>query len=116
MHAYDRKIDMSVPSGRGGTKTQWWGTCSCGWIGERHESDEAQQATEDYRRHIEEALGPAAYISAEVSCFNCGSRHEQSILLGTHVSQNTCARCNRGNLRPDNAVSRDADSWRIRWS
>lgn len=85
------------------------GRCECGWEGtERSTSDDFAAhdlAFRDYRAHIEEALGASAYYSTTVACRNCGSEHEQGVLIGTHVTSATCSNCGTRMLQPSN------DAW-----
>ena len=89
----------------GGVATWWAGACDCGFTGESHPSSGSagpDAAHADYREHVETALGAEAYYDAHVACRNCGSRHAQSILIGTHVDSGACSRCGTRMLQPDN--------------
>ncbi len=60
-----------------------------------------------YVEHVEEALGAGAYYMAGVACRNCGSEHDQKLVIGTDIREGTCTRCgSRGKLRANNAVSK----------
>lgn len=86
----------------------WTSWCDCGWEGPRywsHETGEAaNRARRDYHLHIEETLGAEGYYTAAVACRNCGSHHEQGIVVGTHVTSNRCQRCGTTMIQPDNEV------------
>jgi hypothetical protein len=93
----------------------WQGGCECGWLGERHGDspntlDNASAAHRDYKTHVEDALGAEAYYTANVACRNCGSEHEQSILIGTQVTSGKCIRCGTGMLQPSNDAWREMNS------
>lgn len=81
----------------------WITRCACGWVGDH--SPTHSVAERQYREHVEEALGADAYYSAPVACRNCGSEHEQGVLVGTHVTVNPCVRCGTVMLNPSN------DAW-----
>lgn len=105
-----REITSCGHEDLGDDKTQvfWQGECICGWSGPKQfGSSDATKAHADYREHIEISLGHEAYYDAEVSCANCGSRHTQPILIGTHVMSHggVCIHCGTTMLRPDN------DTW-----
>lgn len=87
----------------------WHGSCRCGWTSETthdgHPPNAARAAREDYRMHVEQAMGVDAYYTAPVACRNCGSEHEQGVLLGTYVCSADCIRCGMNMLSPRN------DAW-----
>lgn len=88
-----------------GREVFWCGLCECGWEGAEHSgSHAADYARRDYRQHVEEALGAEAYYTATVGCKNCGSVHEQGVLVGTAVYQNACQRCGTRMLQPSNEI------------
>lgn len=96
----------------------WRGTCACGWEGEWHRESTlvaADRAQADYLDHVEGALGPNAYYGASVACRNCGSRHEQPVLVGTHVTSNDCINCGTSMLQPDNETWDESGRRRINW-
>jgi hypothetical protein len=83
----------------------WQSLCDCGWVGEMFPDVLASRS--DYVKHVEGALGADAYYSAPVACTNCGSEHDQELVIGTDVKGGTCTRCGcRGRLVPNNAVSK----------
>jgi hypothetical protein len=86
----------------------WRAECECGWVSNSHDSlglKGNRLARQEYREHVEAALGADAYYNAPVACINCGSQHEQGLLIGTDVWSGTCARCGAsGRLRPDGLV------------
>jgi hypothetical protein len=90
-------------------ETCWRGRCACGWNGEQHDgSGTYDLARRDYRAHIEEALGAAAYYEACVGCLNCGYAGSAGVLIGTDVWSGTCPRCGaKGRLRPNNDFYRE---------
>jgi hypothetical protein len=87
----------------------WTSWCDCGWQGGQHwlheTSEAAAKASRDYRVHVEEALGAEAYYTTSVACRNCGSEHDQGVLIGTHITSSPCARCGTTMLNPRN------DAW-----
>jgi hypothetical protein len=101
IHSHEREYDK--PGG-------WITRCACGWQGTHDQSVTLAEA--QYRTHIEESLGGDAYYSAPVACRNCGSEHEQGVLLGTHVTSNPCARCGTTMLNPNNEAWHDS---KVRW-
>lgn len=80
----------------------------CGWVSESHGSlglRGNRLARREYQEHVEAALGADAYYNAPVACINCGSQHEQGLLVGTDVWSGTCVLCGAsGRLRPDGLV------------
>lgn len=99
---------------------KWVGACACGWTCDPRASSDygtfgaSRMAHEDYRQHVENVLGVAqAYYQAPVRCMNCGSEHEQGVLIGTRVRESVCIRCGVTNLLPDNEAYRD-DEERIK--
>jgi hypothetical protein len=77
-------------------KCGWMGRCDCGWMGEWHfESTPVACALvrKDYQAHVEAELGAQAYYDAPVGCRNCGSQHDQPVLVGLHVTSQACHRC-----------------------
>ena len=96
---------------------EWVGACVCGWqhgewVPSSRGSDSSHAA---YRRHVEDALGPDAYINVAVACKNCGSVHEQGILVGTHTMMNPCVRCGTAMLTPDNEAWHESKADSSRW-
>lgn len=99
----------------------WVGACECGWEGEPHPiaaSKGADAARADYKDHVESVLGAQAYYDADAHCRNCGSRHRQGVLIGTHVTSAPCQNCGTRMLNPDNEawdesreLSRDWGRW-----
>lgn len=91
-----------------GREVLWVSWCDCGWQGGEWSlsayGEAAERARLDYRQHIEETLGAEGYYTASVGCRNCGSHHEQGVLVGTHVSSASCASCGTRMLQPDNEV------------
>ena len=91
-----------------------WAECECGWRGEDHSHDlhrDHDGARREYREHVEGELGASAYYSCGVQCRNCGSAHEQPVVVGTPVYQARCSRCGQRMLDPRNDAwqeSRDA--------
>lgn len=76
-------------------------SCACGWKGDPQE--DVSQAINAYSSHVEEALGADAYYNAPVACANCGSEHQQGLIIGTDVWTGTCDRCGvERRLRPNN--------------
>lgn len=96
--------------------TVWVAKCACGYSGEPRPAGEHKTARRDYRQHVEGELGPLAYFAAPVACRNCGSRHEQGILMGTHVSSENCAHCGTTMLSPDNSAWKDSKRNQQRWA
>lgn len=98
----------------------WRARCECGWAGEAHStsalSEAAKVAKLNYRAHVEEALGAQAYYSAPVACKNCGSEHEQGVLIGTHVTSERCTRCGTTMLTPSNDAWNESRENSKRWS
>lgn len=86
----------------------WTAWCDCGWQGDRHwlheRSEAANAARRDYALHISEALGAEGFYSAAVACKNCGSRHQQGVLIGTPVYSSPCSNCGQTMVMPDNDV------------
>lgn len=96
---------------------EWVGACSCGWQHDEWVSSGrgADSSHDAYRKHVEGALGPDAYLTVPVACRNCGSRHEQGILVGTHTMCNACQRCGTTMLEPDNEAWHDSRENSRRW-
>lgn len=86
----------------------WTSWCDCGWQGNPHwlheTSEAAARARRDYNAHIGETMGAEGFYMAPVGCRNCGSHHEQGIVVGTYVDSNPCERCGTTMLQPDNDV------------
>lgn len=94
----------------------WRARCGCGWSGDQHPAQDSQAhdfAAREYLEHVEKALGANAYYTAPVACKNCGSVHEQGVLVGRQVTSERCVRCGTTMLAPNNDAwnesSRDAD-------
>ena len=96
---------------------EWVGACACGWqSGQWTPSNRGTDlAHSEYRQHVEQELGAAAYITVAVACRNCGSTHEQGILVGTHTMSNACQRCGTTMLQPDNEAWHDSREHSRRW-
>jgi hypothetical protein len=92
--------------------------CDCGYIGPwRGGETLAMHALLriDYREHAEAALGADAYYSAPVACRNCGSEHEQPVLIGTYADSAPCARCGTRMLEPNNDAWHESREQSKRW-
>lgn len=103
-----------------GDQTGWQASCECGWEGEWRASlgvslQASTLAHDDYRAHVEEALGAEAYYQAPVACSNCASHHEQGVLVGTRVREATCMRCGVKALVPDNDAAHSENERMARW-
>lgn len=88
-------------------KCCWQGRCTCGWVGEWHDQGVPVAPTLaklDYKCHVEAEMGAQAYYDAPVGCRNCGSQHEQPVLMGLHVTAQACHRCGTTMLQPNNEV------------
>lgn len=90
------------------SKHHYQATCGCGWQGELQAGYFSTATRDDYRQHIEEALGGDGYYEAPVACKNCASHHVQSILTGTTVHSENCIRCGTTMLVPRNQAWDDA--------
>jgi len=92
-------------------KNGWRTICVCGWEGTWHDARRGTDGCHrDYREHVEDALGAAAYYDANVACRNCGSEHSQGVVVGTHVTAAACARCGTVMLSPRNEAWDEAQS------
>jgi hypothetical protein len=93
--------------------SSWIAECDCGWESERFPETGGglkghRQARRAYREHVESALGAEAYYLAPVACINCGSEHDQGLLIGTDVWSGSCERCGvGGRLRPNGNAIRE---------
>jgi hypothetical protein len=81
--------------------------CGCGWCSRPWTGESgAPRAINDYHDHVVAQLGASAFYSAGVACSNCGSEHDQSLLVGIKVEHATCRECGtQGSLIPSNTLS-----------
>jgi ribosomal protein S27E len=102
-----------------GRATFWTAWCDCGWQGERffdrESSEAANKARREYAQHINETMGAEGFYTAAVACRNCGSRHEQGVLVGTPVYSATCSNCGQRMVKPDNEIWNEETRERSRW-
>jgi hypothetical protein len=96
--------------------TGWRTICVCGWEGKWHPaSTGVDRCHAEYRTHVEEALGVDAYYETSVACSNCGSEHNQDIVVGTTVSAAMCSRCGIAMLNPNNDAWDESRANRKMW-